>query len=188
MHKYVLYIHSAYFRAYFETLSPNSSSASDDSHDCHHPTIAHCIHLPQQSMLVTDEVVNVDTFDCFLRHLYFSSLYCYPPFLPKKDIDLKAEQPPLSQTFPRIDSLDWAERTPVRCREGAIRMMEFLLALAHYFDCAHMLRQCERIMITQIKWAKRPGISRAWLVGRCLVMLRYCDRYKLITLYSIDAQ
>ena len=130
VHKFVLHHHSAYFRAYFLTLSPQSDvyidvdirPASDSSpaikrpKRCNHPTIAHCIHLPQQITLVDKDDVDADDFELFLCHLYFSAHYCYPPCLPKTDIDLE-------MTFHRCPSPSAPSRPrstgPVRRRRCA---------------------------------------------------------------------
>ena len=84
VHKFVLHHHSAYFRAYFKTLTQSLDSSipppTKKRRSCHHPSIAHCIHLPQQMYLVEEEgIVDAADFDLFLCHLYFSDRYCYPP-------------------------------------------------------------------------------------------------------------
>ena len=180
VHQPVLYQHSAYFRAYFDTFASAADSDSPTakkSKGCHHPTIAHCIHLPLQTRLVGQTAVTAVDFDYFLRHLYFSSHYCYPPLLPKTDIDLDADFPPLSQTFPPITSLDWcSELTPLRLTDGddnagvEIILNEALLTLAHYLDCAAMMRQCEAVILTDVEYGS---------VTDCLLWLPLCEQYHL---------
>ena len=47
VHKFVLHSHSAYFRAYSQTLSGcTCSPSSNGAQPCTHPRVAHCIHLP----------------------------------------------------------------------------------------------------------------------------------------------
>ena len=114
VHKLILHHHSAYFRAYFQSLSRSSENSStgpssERSKRCCHPSITHCIDLPQQITLVEQTAVTAADLQLFLRHLYFSHHYCYPPYLPKTDIDLDAHNPPLSLAFPPTLSLDWSE-------------------------------------------------------------------------------
>ena len=126
VHKLVLYHHSAYFRAYFQALL-DSSSPSNGTQPCSsHPQIAHCIHLPRQTRLVEKTPVTADDFRLFLCHLYFSSHYCYPPYLPSADLDLSSDTPSLTVdfsspaleivsvplldlNFPPVPSIDWSD-------------------------------------------------------------------------------
>ena len=186
VHTFVLHHHSAYFRAYFQTLSQLSASplSSDDKQPCNHPHIAHCIHLPHQTELVCGGGVTAAEFREFLCHLYFSAHYCYPPFSPKTHVDLCADSPPLCITFPAITSLDWVGATsPMRSfvdKDGKTKLEynESLLTLAHYFDCGAMTQQCEAVLLTMVEWAGKKQKS-AWLRREGVHWLLYADRYKL---------
>ena len=182
VHKFVLHHHSAYFNAYFRTLTNTASSSSPSSDDAQlckiHPQIAHCIHLPQQARLAGGEEVDADDFCLFLCHLYFSSHYCYPPYLPLTDVDLDGDSPPLSQTFPPITSLDFESVETLRCSDGEYEFNESLLTLAHYFDCAAMMAQCEIILLKQLEYGERTG-DHVWLVEVCFLWLPVADRYRL---------
>ena len=162
VHRLVLHYHSAYFRTYFQTLSSSTASASttpssDSAPACNHPSIAHSIHLPQQTTLVEKTPVTAADFRLFLCHLYFCSHYCYPPYLPQDDIDLNSAAPlslsfpPVvavyvarSLSFPAISSIDWSVESPqLRSSDGECKVLvhnEALLTLAYYFDCAAMLQ------------------------------------------------
>ena len=199
VNKLVLYHHSAYFRTYFQTLptapSPStsskstkkrkraqrrSSSSAEESHQCDHPAIAHCIHLPQLTMLVGKDEVHANDFRVFLCHLYFSHHYCYPPCLPKTDIELDAPvSPPMSFVFPRLPSLDWSNDSPqLRFRDEWYVFNESLLTLAHYFDCAAMMAQCEAVMLSLVKDGKKAK-KHEWLSDECLMCLPHILRYHL---------
>ena len=203
VHKFVLHHHSAYFRAYFQTLPPpapprgrqvkrrkakrsNSPAADEGKEDCDHPSIAHCIHLPQQSMLVQKKPVTAAHFRLFLCHLYFSSHYSYPPFLPKADVDLDADTLPTSLAFPPVASLDWGiDSTPLRFADDASGdsatkkvWKEALLMLAHYLDCAQMMQHCEAVLLTMVNYGAEERTS-LWLAKICVPWLRFADRYGL---------
>ena len=97
-------------------------------------------------------MITADDFRPFLCHLYFASHYCYPPFLPKTDINLDTSPSPLSLTFPDVPSIDWSdESTQLRFIADSDRFVrnEALLTLAYYFDCAALMRQCETILMTK---------------------------------------
>ena len=195
-HKFVLHHHSAYFRTYFQmlstpsasssTLSPSDSSpSSNSSQPCNHPTIAHCIHLPQQTTLVEQTPVMAGDFELFLDHLYFSSHYCYPPCLPKTEVHLDADAPPISLTFPPITSLDWSHKSPqLRSAETSRSDHEYdesLLTLAHYFDCAAMMAQCEAVLLTEVEWNLKRK-SSSYTVSQCVKWLQCADVYQLTML------
>ena len=91
MHRFVLHLHSAYFRALFLTLPP-TTTPSARSPDCSHLHIAHCVHIPAQLTAVTGLAITADHFRLFLCHLYYPAHYCYPPYLPHDDVDLSDEQ------------------------------------------------------------------------------------------------
>ena len=184
VHQQVLYHHSAYFRRHLEgsAAADSSGPASNRPRRCNHPHIAHCIHLPQQTTLVAETVVTADDFQLFLCHLYFSAHYCYPPFLPKTDIDLDAESPPLCQTFPAVTSLDWSDKSPqlrISDEDGnRFAFNEALLTLAHYLECSAMMQQCETVLLTQEEWNKTVH-NRAWLARSSLWWLLKAETYKL---------
>ena len=187
VHKFVLHHHSAYFRAYFQTLSPlsrcrhcgSATSSSNATEPCDHPTIAHCIHLPPVTKLVSGREVTANAFQLFLCHLYFASLFRYPPFLPTTDIDLNADPPPaVSLCFPAVPSFDWSAQTDLRTVDGAVEYDENLLALAHYLDCAQLMQQCEAMLLTQVEWADRTG-KDMWIARECASFLLDGDRYGL---------
>ena len=184
VHMFVLLHHSAYFRTVFEMLSAqspssSSSSSSDDSQPCSHPWIAHCIHLPQLNRLVEGNVVTAADIHLFLCHLYFSSHHCYPPFLPGTDVDLTVASSPLSMHFAPILSLAWSDESPqLRFADGDLVCNESLLTLAHYFDCAQMLQQCEVVLLAQTKFGAEHE-EAAWLTSHCLESLQCADRYRL---------
>ena len=129
VHKLLLHHHSAYFRAYLLLLNSQGSPASptrrrarsstsfsvNEEQHCDHPTIAHCIHLPQQTRLVEQTPVTAADLHLFLCHLYFRQHYCYPPYLPESDIDLNNTSPPLSFTFPALTLLDSDEVADLNC-------------------------------------------------------------------------
>ena len=196
VHKQILHHHSAYFRAYFLTLSPPPSRSKapkrrrakrsstplseEEAETCNHPSVPHCIHLPQQTTLVAETVVTAACFDLFLRHLYFSAHYCYPPYLPKTDVELSADPSPLSHTFPPITSLEWGVNCPLRCTDVAdtdLDSRESLLCLAHYLDCAAMITQCEAVLLTKV--AGSGWEHTLWLATHSVQWLLLCDRYKL---------
>ena len=185
VHKFVLHHHSAYFRTYFDLLSPTSQNSSSTSSDaaqfCNHSSIPHCIHLPLQRRLVEKQTVTVADLRLFLCHLYFSSHYCHPPFLPKTDVDLATPSPPLSLHFAAVLSLDWSDRgSPLRSTHDGEHFArnEALLTLAYYLDCAAMMRQCQAVLLTKVQYAKQSE-EGGWLAGQCLEWLPYADRYSL---------
>ena len=105
----------------------------------------------------------------FLCPLYFASHYCYPPYLPKTDIDLDADNPPLRLTFRSIESLEWSDIAPQqRQRDMGVRLVltffESPITLGYYFDCAALMAQCEAVMLT-------AGNSWCWLL--------FCHHYRL---------
>ena len=108
---------------------------------------------------VEGEVVTADDFDLFLRHFYFSNHYCYPPYLPKTDIDSAAISPPLSLHFPPVPSIDWSRTAPLRCSDDDEKeefvVNEALLTLTHYLDCARMAEQCEAVFLRMAEWGQR---------------------------------
>ena len=184
VHKFVLHHHSAYFRTYFDTLpAPSCSSCKkrkrgNPTSSCQHTHIAHCIRLPSQTTLVARRLVTAADMDLFLRHLYFAAHYCYPPFLPKTDVDIGADPPPaVSLQFPSVQHFSWqTASSPLRLLivGKAFVWNESLLTLAHYLDCAAMLRQCEAVMLTA-----SSTTDSAWLLTHCWRNLEYASRYKL---------
>ena len=182
VHKVFLHHHSAYFRSYFDTLTapPESSDpTSKKPKRCNHPSIPHCIHLPQQTTLVEQTAVTAADFRLFLCHLYFSAHYCYPPHLPKTDIDLDTETPPVSLSFSPITSLKWCDESPLRSFDGdesGLISHESLLTLAYYLDCAAMMAQCETVLMTQVEEGKD---DIEWLISESLRSLKCADRYHL---------
>ena len=190
VNKFVLHYHSAYFRTYFDTLSsPTNSSSptepptSKKSKHCNHPSIAHCIHLPQQTDLVEKKPATAKDFRLFPCHLYFASHYCYPPSLPKSDVDLAASSPPLSLHFPSIPSLDWSNTSPqlrFTNEDGKFTAEnKSLLAIAYYLDCAAVMAQCEAVLMTMVEWGKKSKDSE-WIVTKSWFWLQHAARYKLV--------
>ena len=174
MHKFVLHQHSAYFRAYFQSLPVSSprrrpakrakrsrSAAVDEAKPCDHVT-AHCIHLPQQSRLVEKTAVTAADFRLFLCYLYFSAHYCYPPFLPKTDVALGGDEAeadttifPVSLSFPPVpygQSIDWHESKVLRLtdKSGEPQSNEAVLTLAHYLDCTALMKQCDDVLVSKV--------------------------------------
>lgn len=127
--------------------------------------------------------VTAASFRLFLCHLYFGSHYCYPPLLPKTDIDLEAADPrPVSLHFPAVTSLDWSNKSPqlrfATKERKFYQWDESPLTLAHYLDCPAVLKQCEAVMLTQVEWAEKVK-QGGWLTDNCLRWLPYADRYSL---------
>ena len=91
VHKFVLHLHSAYFRALFLALPP-ATTPSAHSADCQHPHIAHCVHIPTQQEPATNSPLTADDFCELLCHLYYPAHYRYPLYLPHDDVDLSDEQ------------------------------------------------------------------------------------------------
>ena len=187
VHKLILHQHSAYFKAYFDTLPSTSTASPSDNNTlvdppCNHPQIAHCIHLPQQTTLVLETSVTAAHFELFLCHLYFSAHYCYPPYLPRTDIDLDSDPPPLSHNFPPVTSLDWSDDSPLRSAEGEGNYWAYnepLLTLAHYLDCAAMMRQCEAVLLTKVARSETQSAPTMGLIKSSVLWLQYSDRYHL---------
>ena len=189
VHNFILHCYSAYFRTYFDTLSesPDSNEPSaKKSKRCIHPFIACCIQLPQQTTLGEKTPVTASDFRHFLCHLYFASHYCYPPYLPKTDIDLSANLPPLSLTFPAITELSWTSApprasSPLRITPNGECFIhnEALLTLAHYFDCAAIMAQCEAVLTKQVECAKQVKRFSVALVEMCFDLLQDADIYHL---------
>ena len=85
--------------------------------------------------------------------------------------------------LPPNDPLDWSSNTrELRFNTvGASHQLcknEALLTLAHYFDCADMVGQCEYILSTQVGWAKKAA-QTVWLANSCVFWLEYAERYKM---------
>ena len=57
-------------------------------------------------------------------------------------------------------------------------IIQSLLTLAHYFDCAAMMTQCEALMLTKVEWAQKES-EAAWLFQQHWSWLRFTDRYGL---------
>ena len=121
-------------------------------------------------------------FRLFLCHLYLSHHCCFAPFLPLDDIDLEAEHPRLSCTFPSASpsSIDRSNFTQLRSTpdDESFVHNESLLSLAYYFDCATMMKQCEAVMMTKAAYGEANEDSE-WLTLQCLDWLEFADCYKL---------
>ena len=161
VHKLVLDHHSAYFRAYFDTLEPAESLCActrpcKKAKLCNHPSIAHCIHLPPQSRLVDNHLdegsVTADDFDDFLLYLYYGAHQSYPPFHPAAVLDLTSPTVSMSLYFPPVAGLDWDTAKFEKSVTGRQVCDEALLFLAHYLDCAQMLAQCEAVLLSRLQW------------------------------------
>lgn len=212
VHKFILFFRSSYFRTYFQTLSPpslgscstssasqsilpsnaicpapsatNNTSSYAKQQPCNHPSIAHCIHLPRQTTLVSKEAVDAEDFRLFLCHLYFSSHYCYPPFLPKTDINLEAYSHllPVSLSFPALPLIDWSTKSPQlrlttdgECKRWCYH--EALLTLALYFDITAIMQQSEAVMLTMLQHGERTDSQ--WLARQCVSWVLPAELYKL---------
>ena len=192
VHKFVLHHHSAYFRTYFQTVpatSDSDASAAKEPKLCNHPTIAHCIHLPQQTTLAQQKVVTAADFRLFLCHLCFGSFYRYPPFRPKNDIDLTAN-PPLSLNFPRVSSIDWGDDdTPLLWNEtDKFVDNESLMTLAHYLDCAAMMQQCEDVMLSHAKDDDNAYAAQESMTSLIPASLYQMKRWKKLCIRYIVAE
>ena len=187
VHQLVLHVHSGYFKALFDTLPPPHTAPCDHSPDCHHPTIAHCVHIPTQWQPITGTVLQADTLRLFLCHLYFPSHYRCPPYLPHDDIDLDNELLPglLPYDFPEPRRDELRPYNPLGPPEGgqlrsppnptvpgSVVFKEGLLTLAHYFDCPRLLQRCEDIAT---RFYLRGGVSGAAAMND----LRFAHHYRL---------
>ena len=135
--------------------------------------------LPLQLTLVEKDLVTAAHLRLFLCHLYFGAHYCYPPYLPKTDIELNSP-PPVSLHFTPVRSLDWSNNSPLRFKDDSKRVLvcnDSLLTLAHYLDCAVMLQQCEAVLLTMAKDCHNR--EREWLGQQCTLWLVLAERYGL---------
>ena len=183
VHKLVLHHHSTYFRTYLDMLTTSSSGSAtpfDTPHSCDHSSVPHCIHVPQQTRLIERTPATAADFCLFLCHLYFASHYCYPPFLPKTDIELTTNSVPLTLDFTAVPWIDWSDAIPrLRTTDDELFVLnESLLTLAYYFDCAAMMRQCDAVLLTKVADGEDSEDS-TWLTEQCLEWLPYADRYNL---------
>ena len=55
---------------------------------------------------------------------------------------------------------------------------ESLLTLAHYPDCAAMMKHCEAVLLSEVEWKKKRG----WAVEVCIKWLQTADLYHLARL------
>ena len=144
VHKFLLCYHSAYFRTYLEQLTAGKRAVSPD--ECSgHPSIAHCIRLPDQC---GKERADEDDFRLFLCHLYFACHYECVPFQPDDcGVDLTTE--PNSeftleaQPFADGSDLEVVIAPPLIPDDGQPDVEEAVLSLCHYFDCAQLLSRAE---------------------------------------------
>lgn len=107
-----------------------------------------------QHCRVVNRPVTADDFRLFLCHLHFASHYCYPPYLPKTDINLDTavvDDHPTCLQFTSVTHLDMSDQSTqmrfVDDTSNAVDFNEALLTLAQYLRCAAMVRQCETMLL-----------------------------------------
>lgn len=158
VHSFVLYYHSQYFRALFET------PLDDPDKTCSH---ASCVHIPDDSAIAT---ITTDVFLLFLQHLYYATLLRFPPFIPTDTVLARLEDKPhvYGTRFPTdrvIFTKDYrASETP--CVD--------VIALFHYFDCSKAMERAENVLKT---WISMSAV-KAWSV------LPIADKYGMSKLVS----
>ena len=143
VHKFVLFHHSPYFRAYIETLSDGQRSCPP--HECSdHPGIAHCIRLPDSCGKVE---ASADGFRLFLCHLYFPAHYLCTPYPVATHVDPTADPPVTLRLGPGRYSEYWQlvqVSSYAFFGSAAPALYREVVSLSHYFDCAYVLGHVER--------------------------------------------
>ena len=144
VHKLVLCQQSAYFRAYIEQLT-----SGQRSYECSdHPSIAHCIRLPDSCGKVE---ANKEDFRLFLCHLYFAGHYSCLPWRVRDDINPTAEPAPAvsfdcadgGKLFERLERLKAACSSKLLDDTTLPAVNEPVLSLCHCFDCASVPARAE---------------------------------------------
>ena len=168
VHKFVLHYHSSYFRAYIDPLVAGQRACAADECD-DHPSIAHCIRLPDSCGKV--EAV-CDDFRLFLCHLYFAQHYSCFPYQAASDIDLTGETPPaVTLTYPQF----LFRRELQELSKGNVlfthahELCEAVLSLCHYFDCAVVLSRARGQLSAGV--ASGQQVLCRVAVGRCVAVL-----------------
>ena len=158
VHKFVLDHHSSHFRTYIETLTDRQRAYSTD--ECSgHPSIEHCIRLPDSCGKVE---ASSDDFRLFLCHLYFAQHYCCIPYKPAADVDLTAEPPPAvtldysacdteEQLRDATSSLTHANFPPA--------VYQAVVSLCHYFDCKAVVSRAEYNCVLMVEFMADIGAT-----------------------------
>ena len=199
VHRFVLHYHSDFFRAHLDTVSRATHlpcRSSRQAKACNHPSIAHCIHLPRYTTPVPTRSITANDFRMFVCHLYFGSHYCYPPFLPKTDVDLEAASLPVSLSFFPLLRCKWdgcpTTATPTSLwsvweqqlrhdapdKPNSLHYSHAVLALTQHLDCALLREQCEAVLVEYVQYYEKKG-NRDRLVDKCLRGLLVAHRQRL---------
>jgi len=164
VHKFVLSYHSIYFRTYIEPLIDGQPTYPPDECD-DHPSIAHCIHLPDKCGKIE---ADLSDFRLFLCHLYFARHYSCIPFLIASSVDLTA-QPPPSVTLDYREFRDRKElvqethsTSPFHSDSSAQYVP--VMSLCHYFDCPAVLSRAEDncLLLVEAKDAHSRPANDVW--------------------------
>ena len=145
VHKFILCCHSAYFRSYVEQLTDGQRAYPLDECD-QHPTVAHCMRLPDSCGKME---ANSNDLRLFVCHLHFAEQYSCIPYKAASEVDLAGQPPPaVSLTRPVLtDSEELDDATSSRLDTfDASKTNESVMSLCHYFDCAVLLSRAEHNM------------------------------------------
>jgi len=162
VHKFVLVHHSTYFRTYIEQLV-DGKRAYPTKECSDHPSIAHCVHLPDICGKVK---ASVEDFRLFLCHLYFAQHYSAIPFLAASDVHLTAQSTPaVCLNWPKLSSWQQLKEATPSVILGATAppaVYESVLSLCHYFDCAAMLSRAEDNMVLVVEAQREADVQRRY--------------------------
>ena len=163
VHKLTLHYHSSYFRTYIDQLVDGQRAYSTE--ECgDHPSVAHCIRLPDSCGKVE---ASAEDFQLFLCHLYFAHHYSCIPYQVAAHIDLTAQPPPPVRHEYSIGSLQQLMRATPATSFGtntAPAVYESVLSLCHYFDCSLVLERAESNMLLFFDGAEPHNTQSQWYV------------------------
>ena len=178
VHKFVLCYHSSYFRTYIEPLIDGQRAYSTAECD-EHPSITHCIRLPDCCGKV--EAAS-DDFRLFVCHLYFAQHYSCIPYVVPADIDLLAQPPPnVTLDYPgfvHCDELDAVTASIVYSSDAPPQLYDAVMSLCHYFDCSVVLSRAEDncLLVLRSRDDGAAGTECEWNeVWPCFVLALRCD-------------
>jgi len=163
VHKFVLIYLSAYFRTYIEQLIDGQRAYWADECD-EHPSIAHCIRLPDDCGKVE---ASADDLKLFLCHLYFQEHYSCIPYCVVSHVDL-ATQPALNVTLTYPHFKTWRDLKSASSSllfSSDPTMYDAVMSLCHYFDCARVLSQAEDNILLVVQVGDDPEYSSTRRLG-----------------------
>lgn len=176
VHKLVLFYHSSYFRGYLEPLIDGQRAYSSD--ECNdHPSIPHCIRLPDSCGKAE---ADSDDFRLFLCHLYFAQHYSCLPYKVWSHVDLDAQPPPaVTLNYPEFHDWDGLEDATSVHPTTFIpdNLYDSVMSLCHYFHCSVVLSRAEENMLLAVKVEHFPetpdGLEWEQLWACLLFALRF---------------